>query len=110
MTGLDFENKAGIGVFTMDFDLDLYHAKDFKDEVLKTIQDNQLKKAVLNFSKVKYLDSSGTGALVGILQKVSATVALRICCMQESVLKVLKLAHLERIFNIDASEEESLNK
>lgn len=103
-----YEIKNKTVVVYLQFDFDLYNSKEFKDYLIKLIEEQNFRQVILNLEQVKYLDSSGTGALVNILQKTAGKVKLRLCCMQETVLKVLKLAHLERIFQIDSTESESL--
>jgi len=100
----------GEGVFTVDFNIDFQYAGDFKETVIRMIQENQLKKAVINFSKVMDMESSGIGSLTGVLQNLFSGTSLRSCCIRESILKVLRLANLEDMFSIDSNEKESLNK
>ena len=110
MTCAPYEIKNNTAIFNLQFDFDLYNAKEFKEYAIKTITENQFNKVIINFAGVNYFDSSGIGAIVHILQKTTGQVKLRLCCLQEGVMKVLKLTNLERLFQIDKTEEECLNK
>jgi anti-sigma B factor antagonist len=107
---LKYHLKDNCPIFTFDFDLDLYNAKEMRDEFLKLLEENQWNRVILNLDTVRYLDSSGAGALVYIRQRTSGKVDIRFCNVNENVLNVLKLSHLHRLFQIDDNEEVSLEK
>jgi len=64
---------------------------------------------ILDMEKVSYIDSSGMGALVAEHRRVlNAQRQLRLCNLEANVQKVLRLAFLDRIFNIYPNQEEAL--
>ncbi|QQO07679.1 STAS domain-containing protein [Breznakiella homolactica] len=72
-------------------DCDLYHASDFYDQVLGKINAGS-RSLCIDFSGVRYLDSSGIGAMIRIIQhsrKENTSVTFRgISGMPRKVLKM----------------------
>ena len=64
---------------------------------------------ILDLSSVQYVDSSGVGALVGLLTSVrSAGGDLRLAGVNDRVKKVLQITHLVDIFKIHASVDDAV--
>jgi len=73
-------------------------------ELRKTFDDfirNGVKKVVIDFSGVPYVDSSGLATLIELLQRlkrVSGT--LRICCLEQKVKNVFEITKLHKLFEL----------
>jgi anti-sigma B factor antagonist len=64
---------------------------------------------VLDLSEVRYVDSGGLGALVGVLTSTRAAGGdLRLAAPNERVSRVLKTTHLDRVFHIHPTAEEAV--
>jgi anti-anti-sigma factor len=64
---------------------------------------------VLDLSQVRYVDSGGLGALVGVLTSTRAAGGdLRLAGANERVGRVLKTTHLDKVFHIHATAEEAV--
>jgi anti-anti-sigma factor len=64
---------------------------------------------IINLSGVDFVDSSGTGLLVGLLHWARETHRkLILCDLQENVRNVFELSNLDRVFDIAADESEAL--
>ena len=55
---------------------------------------------VLDLTKVVFVDSTGLGALVGILKQVGNRGELSICGIQSPVQQMFKLTRMDRVFRI----------
>ena len=73
----------------------------FKEQMAAVWSDG-ITKAVFDMSLVEFVDSSGVGALLGVLRRLpqrEATVALK--GMQPQVRTVFELLRLQRVFQIE---------
>jgi len=62
---------------------------------------NSMKKIVVDFSGVPYVDSSGLATLIELLQRLKKiNGALRICCVPEKVKNVFEITKLHKLFEI----------
>lgn len=96
-------------IFYPEIDLDLYSANNFKQFILKTVEENKAQKIIFNLQAVSYMDSSGVGALVSLVRQYKSSIQVRICEVAEAVLNVLKLTKLDQLFTIYPTEQESLD-
>lgn len=75
------------------------NAKAFKDEVVDLINDGS-GQLVIDFQEVSFLDSSGLGALVGILKKVGHRGEVVVCGLNSDVEQMFRICRMDRVFNI----------
>lgn len=87
--------------------LDSYVATDFRDAMDAFINQGN-DRIVLDLSKVEFVDSSGLGAIVTTQKRLGRARDLVICGPNETVLRLFKLARLDKIFQIVATESEAL--
>jgi len=88
--------------------LDSAKAPVFKTELLRLIAAGA-KKILVNLEKVKSIDSSGLGALTfGKRQLDEIGGEMSVCCVQEKVLSLFRIAALDRVFAIYDTVEDAL--
>jgi anti-sigma B factor antagonist len=91
------------GVFTvvsMNGRFDALGARDFKN-VISLLLDAQKKRIVLDMAHVDFIDSSGMGALVGVLRTVVKEGGeIRIAGLIPEVHTIFELTRLHRLFDI----------
>lgn len=75
------------------------NATGFKADVIALI-DAGHSQLVLDFSTVSFLDSSGLGALVGVLKKIGHRGDLLVCSMSEDVAHMFKVCRMDRVFSM----------
>ncbi|RLA94064.1 MAG: anti-sigma factor antagonist [Deltaproteobacteria bacterium] len=92
----------------LDKRLDALIASEFKDRVLQCIDEEKVKKVVLDLSKVEFVDSSGLGAIVSILKHVIREGRLVLCSLQKAVDELMGLTRLYRIFETAKDVKEAL--
>ncbi len=67
------------------------------------------RKFMLNLAQVEYIDSHGVGELVRSYSVIRQTGGeLKLACVNQKVLEVLEISHLNRVFEIYAGEVAAL--
>jgi len=100
------EMKQNIPIFYLEGKIDFYNAPEIQDILLKEIETGKLKKMIINFKAVDYIDSPGIGALLGIVTKTKTKI--RICHTDSRIIHVLELIGLLDFLDIDYTEAESI--
>ncbi len=102
-----YEKEGTLVVKIEEERLDASTAADFKKNVLEQVAEGK-NKIVLNLKQVDFIDSSGLGAIVTILKRVSEDGDLCICSPTEPVKNMFKLTRMERVFRIFETEDEAV--
>ena len=90
-------------------DFDLYSSHEVKNEIEELINQGN-HKLLFNMEKVKYLDSTGIGALIRILLLLKQKEGkIRLFNVNDAPMKVLKLTLLVQMLGVFDSEEAALN-
>lgn len=80
------------------------HLRERGKELLK-----KRKALVLNFAQVSYIDSGGLGVLVGLLTTARAAGGdIKLAAPSERVREVLKITHLDSVFEIHPDAEKAV--
>jgi anti-sigma B factor antagonist len=79
--------------------LTAFNAKTFKDEVVALIDDGATS-LLIDFNDVTFLDSSGLGALAGILKKIGHRGDLVICGLNSDINQMFRICRMDRVFKI----------
>jgi anti-sigma B factor antagonist len=91
------------GIFTvvsMEGRFDALGAREFK-KIISQLLEMQQKRIVLSMAQVSFIDSSGMGALVGILRQMTHEGGdMRIAALLPEVHTIFELTRLHRIFDI----------
>ena len=84
--------------------LDASNVRDFRDSMQKMMHDQT--KVVLDMSGLKFVDSSGLGALISCLRDVNSRKGdFRLSTMSRSVLALFELMRMHRVFSIHDTVE-----
>jgi anti-sigma B factor antagonist len=87
--------------------LDASNAKEFKTKVAALIAPGT--KLVFDLSSLKFVDSSGLGALLSCLRQLNASGGvLKLCAMVKPVRALFELVRMHRVFEIFNTEEEAV--
>ena len=87
--------------------LDAGNAKDFKSEVAPLITPGA--RMVVDLSKLKFVDSSGLGAMLSCLRQLNAIGGdLKLCGMSRPIRALFELVRMHRVFEIFNTREEAL--
>ncbi len=102
---LNFETRDDVRVITLgEPRLDASNARVFRDAVLEQVEKGG-EKFVLDMSPVTFVDSTGLGAIVGVIKNLGRNRVLELCSLTPTVLKVFKLTRMDKVFRIHPSAE-----
>ena len=104
---LDFEYNDGELLIFIKGELDHYSAVWVRGEIDKKIVETSPRSAVLVLSGIDFMDSSGIGLVMGRyarMQNIGGTLTVR--DPGERVERILRLAGIERIVNIEKREKD----
>jgi anti-sigma B factor antagonist len=98
----------GVLVLTLREDsLDASNVREFKDAASALIQDHA--RVVLDLAGVKFVDSSGLGALISCLRQLNSRRGdFRLCEMSATVRALFELMRMHRVFNIHESRGDAV--
>lgn len=73
------------------------NATTFKDEVFELISAGT-SRLVIDLGKVEFIDSSGIGALVGLLKRIGNRGEIVVCGLSDTVRQMFKITRMDRVF------------
>jgi anti-sigma B factor antagonist len=89
----------------------LGESAEFFSSALENVLKNESTNVIIDFTKIDYIDSTGIGELVGYLGKfTNQNRKLILVNPSERIMKLLRLAKLDHVFKIYASEETALTE
>ena len=105
---LQVTNVDGVGLASVPVDeLDASNSAEFKRDIAPVLQANT--KVVLDLSRVRFMDSSGLGAMLSCLRQLTAKKGdLKLCGMSKQVRGAFELVRLHRIFDIYLTRAEAV--
>ena len=104
-----FEQKDGCLVFHFTGQLDAYSEKQFMEYVADVLKANKLP-AVLDLSKIDFLDSSGLGALVQLVKQCTDSKRSFLLVGNTRVSQTVKLVRLEEFLHLVEDLPTALNQ
>jgi anti-sigma B factor antagonist len=88
--------------------LDASNVREFRDVVQSLMQERT--RVVLDLSGVKFVDSSGLGALISCLRQLNSRRGdFRLCEMSRTVRALFELMRMHRVFNIHDTRADAVN-
>lgn len=110
MEDLRVENRTIDDIFIVDLDgdLDAFTVQKVKNHLIKLMEDGY-RKIVVNFSKVRYINSTSIGVLVGRLRDIKSLKGdMALAELSDRVNRILTLVGGKRLFNIFDTEQEAV--
>jgi anti-sigma B factor antagonist len=87
--------------------LDASNVREFKDAVQAIMHGKA--RVVLDMSGVKFVDSSGLGALISCLRQLNGQQGdFKLCAMSKTVRALFELMRMHRVFNIHDTREDAV--
>ena len=97
-----------IAVIDLKGEVDLYTAPEFKQHLLKQIEDGVLR-IIVDFSDTTFIDSTTLGVLVGGVKRLRPVGGqLVLVCSDRNIIKIFEITGLHRVFDIHGSLEDAL--
>ena len=101
-------SKDGIEVIDVGGTIDIYTAPRLR-ELLTALASKNNCQLIVNLEKVKFLDSTGLGVLVGGLKRVRAhDGSLDLVCTQTRLLKIFRITGLTKVFGIHETVDQAI--
>ena len=100
--------KRNILYIRFDGELDQKNVEGLRFKIIELIEKYHIKYLVFNFEKLKFMDSSGIGFIIGrynYLKKINGAVIL--CSMNDQIRRLVMLSGLARICQLRKNEEEA---
>ena len=89
--------------------MDAHNSGDLKEQMLQLFDEGKCS-LVIDLSMVRFIDSSGLGALVSGFKNASAREgSVKLCCLQPQVRSMFELTRLHRVFEIFTNQDEALS-
>ncbi len=88
--------------------IDAASAVLFKDTA-RTLAGEGTGRIVLDMSRVNFIDSSGLGAIVGVMKLLGKDRRLELASLTPNVTKVFRLTRMDTVFAIHASVEDAFS-
>lgn len=85
------------------------NAKTFKDDVSQLIEAGSAQ-LVIDFGDVTFVDSSGLGALVGLLKKIGHRGDLAVCGLNADVAQMFRICRMDKVFKISPTVDQAVEK
>src|SRR5579871_5231585 len=88
-------------------ELDASNSGEFKRDIAPVLQSQT--KLVLDLSQLRFVDSSGLGAMLSCLRQLSAKGGdLKLCGLSSQVRALFELVRMHRIFDIYSTREDAV--
>jgi len=102
-------DKIGdVTVATVPVDeLDASNSAELKRDIAPVLEGNT--RVVIDLVRLRFVDSSGLGAMLSCLRQLSAKGGdLKLCCMSKQVRAAFELVRMHRIFDVFNTREEAV--
>jgi anti-sigma B factor antagonist len=104
----DEEIDAETHVIELGGEVDLYTAPEFKERMVKVIEDGK-KRVIVDLSGATFIDSTTLGVLVGGVKRLRpAGGSLALVCTDPNICKIFEITGLDRVFPIHENRQEAL--
>jgi anti-sigma B factor antagonist len=103
------EKMDGVAIAAVPVDeLDASNSGEFKRDIAPVLQSQT--RLVLDLSRLRFVDSSGLGAMLSCLRQLSAKGGdLKLSGMSKQVRGLFELVRMHRIFDIYGTKEEAVH-
>jgi len=101
-----YNEAAGVWEVTLQGEVDIFNSNAFRDELIARVTEKPAG-LVMDCAELKYIDSTGLGALVAVLKHVKTcggTITLR--SLRPNLAKLFKITSLDKTFIMDGDSHE----
>lgn len=105
-TLINIDKKDNLIVIIPEGDMDIYSSSQFRDLVLDSYNEEKMD-LLINGEKLEYIDSTGLGALIGILKKVKEDdKKIYLSNIKPNIRKLFDITELDKLFIIRSENDE----
>ncbi len=92
-----FNNQLNQWVIEVQGEIDVFTAKDFREELIRTYNEKQ-ENIILDFGNLNYLDSTGLGVIIGAYGRMKEQgKEISIKNAKSNILKLMTITGLDKI-------------
>jgi anti-sigma B factor antagonist len=103
---IDRQGEVTVAMITVD-ELDASNTGELKRDMAPILDANT--KMVVDLSRIRFIDSSGMGAMLSCLRQVSSKGGdLKLCGMSKQVRSAFELVRMHRIFDVFGTRDEAI--
>jgi stage II sporulation protein AA (anti-sigma F factor antagonist) len=96
-----FEHEEGAVLARLKCEIDHHTARQIREKIDREIFARRPTVVVLDFSEVRFMDSSGIGLIIGRSQVAEATgTGVRLVGLSPTLMKLVRLSGIEKIKNV----------
>ncbi|SHK04831.1 anti-anti-sigma regulatory factor, SpoIIAA [Hathewaya proteolytica DSM 3090] len=108
---LRFEKKQDVLIIRMYGELDHHTCEEVRNKLDDRIEREKVKKVILDFRAITFMDSSGIGVIIGRYKKINQSGG-KICVAEATgtVEKVFMLSGMNKIIDIYTTVDNALEK
>lgn len=106
---VEYETPSdGVGVVTLEGEIDIYSAPQFKEVLVNGIEGGA-RRVIVDLTGVTFIDSTALGVLVSGAKRVRPhNGSLDIVCTDENIIRIFEITGLDRIFGIYPTRDEAM--
>lgn len=105
-TLINIDKKENLIVIIPEGDMDIYSSSQFRDLVLDSYNEEKMD-LLINGEKLEYVDSTGLGALIGILKRVKEDdKKIYLSNIKPNIRKLFDITELDKLFIIRSENDE----
>ena len=106
---LEYRLDSGVAVVTVTGEIDVSTSALLREHLLRVVTDGHHRSLVVNLAGVSFIDSTGTGVLVGVWHRVRATDAsLALAAPSRQASSILDIAGLAKVLPIYDTEAQAV--
>ena len=89
--------------------LDVVNINQIAEELSDIVEKKNYTRLLLNLTNVEYLSSAVLAKLIGLHKRLKELRGeLRVCSVRDSIMEVFRITKLDKVFDIQSTEEEGL--
>jgi anti-anti-sigma factor len=102
------KDHEGVSILRISGEINISNVPELK-KAFKKVIDNKVRKVLLNFEEVDYIDSSGLASLIDLSRNLKTIQGIVfISTLSPKVSSIFSITKLDRVFKIFDAEEEAL--
>lgn len=106
---VSLRNVGNATVIDVIGDIDLYNSPEMRKALMGVLKEQNASRAIINLTRVRYIDSSGVASLVEALKVARERNArLILFGLSKAAREVLELSRLIKVFEVCENEEQAL--
>lgn len=105
-TNVKYSNEENMWIFMLEGDMDIYTSDVFKEQAIKSYEEKEAD-ILIDGEKLDYIDSTGLGALIGILKILQESDhKIYLTNIKPNIRKLFDITELDKLFNFRGENNE----